>query len=174
MLGSRVIMAMRGSNYSETDGLTISSDETLPVATIQEFVVNDTYRDFVHWQTPYVYKRKYQGDINLTTTEDGCYTVLTFDVHYIAGTHLNESGIDTFVWAANDVDSYMLHHGPNRGTFTIDWSELEQLSGSDSGSGKSKESRGSGKSTSQSPAVSTNARTLLVALLGACLLSLSL
>jgi hypothetical protein len=120
MLGSRIIMAMRGRNYSEDSGLDLESDA--PV--IQEFIVNDTLRDFVHWQTPYVYKRKYTGDINVSTTENGCYTVLTFDIHYIAGQHFNESGVDTFVWAANSIDSYMLHHGPNRGTFTIDWESL--------------------------------------------------
>jgi hypothetical protein len=123
MLGSRIIMAMRGGSYTEDRGLDLESDE--PV--VQEFLVNDTLRDFVHWQTPYMYKRKYTGDINVSTTENGCYTVLTFDIHYIAGQHFNESGVDTFVWAANSIDSYMFHHGPNRGTFTINWETFSNM-----------------------------------------------
>lgn len=120
MLGGSVIMATRAGGYTSEKGM----DLTQPPVVV-ELVINATVRDFRYWQTPYVYKRNYKGDFMVNTTADGCFTYLTFDMHFIAGRHFNESGTDKFMWAANDVDSFMSHHGSNVGQFEIDWANYE-------------------------------------------------
>jgi hypothetical protein len=120
MLGGRVIMATRGSVLS-TGSLDLS---TGPI--VQEYVISETTRDFAAWMTPFMYEdpgSTGNGDFVVETTSDGCYTSLSFDFHYLAGEHINMGGTNTFAWAANNVDSSMLHHGANRGTFVIDWTQ---------------------------------------------------
>jgi hypothetical protein len=130
MYEGRVLMAMRGGNYTASEGLDLTMDPQ-----VEEFIISNETFSFRFWQTPY---SEVEGAVTATSrgagrqlhtsavssSEDGCYTALTFEVHDIAGQKFDLTGTDTFMWAANDVDTFMQYHGSNRGVFNITWSEI--------------------------------------------------
>lgn len=129
MLGGKVIMAMRGNNFTDTDGLDLSSG---PV--VDEFIISEDDRYFRHWQAPYYdeadlaagFRRLNKGSFKVDSDE--CYTALMFEIHDIGGQHFNMSGVDKFMWAANDVDSFMSPH-QHKGMFDITWSQYASAGG---------------------------------------------
>jgi hypothetical protein len=148
MHGGKVILAMNGGNYTASEGLDLSLGPQ-----VNEYIISPKKGalPFRFWQTPFVDGEGSEGggdeaggggggggaiatsrgaghrelhELNVQTSENGCYTSLTFEVEDIGGQYLNLTGTDTFMWSANDVDTYMQYHGSNRGLFTITWSEI--------------------------------------------------
>jgi hypothetical protein len=132
MYQGRVIMAMRGGNYTASEGLDLTMGPQ-----VEEFIISNETFSFRFWQTPYS-EADVEGGVTTTSrgagrqlhttavspSEDGCYTALKFEVHDIAGQKFDLTGTDTFMWAANDVDTFMQYHGSSRGVFNITWSEI--------------------------------------------------
>jgi hypothetical protein len=139
MYGGKVVMVTRGGNYSASEGLDLSLGPQ-----VDEFMISTDFFAFRHWQVPYSNKVDVEGGTTATTTsreagrelrkgsfdvqmsENLCYTALTFELQDIGGQPLNLTGTDTFMWAANDIDTYMQYHHGNRGTFNISSSKIVQ------------------------------------------------
>jgi hypothetical protein len=141
MHGGKVILAMNGGNYTASEGLDLSLGPQ-----VNEFIISAKKGalPFRFWQTPFEDEEESDEgggggsttttsrgaghrdlhELNVQTSENGCYTSLMFQVEDIGGQYLNLTGTDTFMWSANDVDTYMQYHGSNRGLFTITWSEI--------------------------------------------------
>jgi hypothetical protein len=147
MLGGKVIVAMRGDNYTASEGLDLDLGYK-----VDEFIINSTARAFRHWQKPYsdasdadfpgtvtsrdAHRRRLsKGSFKVNVTDDGCYTYLRFEIHDIGGQYFQFEGTDTFMWAANDVDTFMQHHMDNRGIFTIDWNNVGSTGEGEEGHG---------------------------------------
>lgn len=129
MLDGRVIMAYKGGNYSAITGQDLELENT-----VEEFQIDSDQLHFRHWQEPYYVNsgvsatQRNSGSRALNeqsyeVIEDECYTVLKFHVNEIAGQKFNFTGVDTLMWAANDVDYFAQYHGKNQGIFNITWAE---------------------------------------------------
>jgi hypothetical protein len=64
MLGGKVIVAMRGGNYSASEGLDLSLGPQ-----VDEFVISTEYFAFRHWQTPYS-DQEPKGPCNVQMSEN--------------------------------------------------------------------------------------------------------
>jgi hypothetical protein len=133
MYEGKIILAMRGGNYTPENGLDLDLENE-----IGEYIMDATNYDFRTWSTPYTDASLGDSDSSTTTSgagrkldnqasfavkqsDDYCYTSLTFEVQSIAGQKFNLTGTDTFLWAANKVDTHMQWHWKDRGVFAINW-----------------------------------------------------
>jgi hypothetical protein len=121
MYGEKVVMATRGGNYFASEGLKLSLGPQ-----VDEFIISTDFFAFRHWQVPHSVEVDVKGGTTTTSREAGrelrkgsfdvqmsenlCYTALTFELPDIGGQPFNLTGTDTFLWAANDIDTYMQYH----------------------------------------------------------------
>lgn len=114
MASGRVLLAMRGGNYTPQTGLDLTQGPQ-----VNEYVIDPVQDSFRFWDTPYT-----AGSNGTTTTAtsrlfnssslppyqvtfNDCYTALTFTAESIAGRAFNLTGSDKMIWAANDRDTFM-------------------------------------------------------------------
>ena len=118
MNGGRIVLAMPGApeTYTGRDGLnTVNSGPS-----VREYIINDDGRGsaFRLWNTPFANESLASASFEANE----CYTSMTFSTDTIAGWHLNTSGTDEFLWAANGADTWVGYHSrTSRGLLTVDW-----------------------------------------------------
>jgi len=123
MSGANVLLAKPGGNYSAVTGLDLSLGTD-----IGYYHVHDVESAFRHWQNDssgVVSIAKVRStsdeDAKLELIEEDCFTALVFEVSSFYGQALDFTGINKFVWAANEMDYYVGYHGAYRGKIDIDF-----------------------------------------------------
>jgi hypothetical protein len=113
MLGSSVVMALPGGDYSAVTGLNLSLGPE-----VKEYHIG-METAFRHWFKPVKSLGSSAYSVNVTD----CFVSLLFKVDSINGIPFNVTGTNSMIWAANPTDYFAGYHGNvTRSRIVLDWS----------------------------------------------------